>query len=404
MAMRDREGVTAGHTALPPEPGHEWVQKMGPVADFSGAPIVVFWEITRACALKCVHCRAVAQPRRHPLELDTAEGFRLLDELASFEPPPIVILTGGDPFMRRDLFDMLAHGIELGLRMSLSPSVTRLLKRDVFVRLKEMGVSRISLSLDGASAGVHDTFRGVKGSFDQTVARIHDALDVGLGIQVNTTVSRQTVKDLPAVAELLRTFSEIAVWDLFFLVPTGRAHQANVTSSQEHEDVFHWLYSVGGSLPFGVKTTLGQHYRRVVLQGALHEGRPLDEVWSRTARSSTNDGKGVCFVSHVGEVYPSGFLPIPSGNVREKSPVEIYQSDPVFRALRDPDMLKGKCGRCPFRAVCGGCRARAYAFTGDYLAPEPCCVFDPDVQGIEDADVAQPVPGTLQQATQDPSS
>jgi radical SAM protein len=354
------------------------VRKMRPVSDFSDAPVVVFWETTRACALKCVHCRATAQPRRHPLELKDAEGFSLLDDLASFKSPPIVILTGGDPFMRRDIFELLAYGMELGLRMSLSPSVTSLVTREALMKIQSMGISRLSFSLDGATDRVHDDFRGVEGSFDRTMRRVADALDVGLSLQINTTVSRQNQEDLPRIAELLSNSPRVELWDLFFLVPIGRGQGNDVISPEDHEGVYRWIYSLGSSVPYKIKTTLGQPFRRVFLQESLRDGKDLAESWSTVARASTNEGKGVCFISHTGEIYPSGFLPVGCGNVRQRSVVDVYHSHPVFQALRDPDRLKGKCGRCPFRAVCGGCRARAYAYTGDYLGPEPFCIFEPD--------------------------
>ena len=238
----------------------------------------------------------------------------------------------------------------------------------------------MSFSLDGASHRVHDGFRGVRGSFDQTMDRIADALDAGLSLQINTTVSRHTQGDLPRIAELLSNYPRVELWDLFFLVPIGRGQRTDVISAEAHESVYRWIYSLGPSVPYRIKTTLGQPYRRVFLQEAMLEGRDMAESWSTVARASTNDGKGVCFISHIGEIYPSGFLPVSSGNVRRRSVVDAYRFDPVFQALRDPDRLKGKCGRCPFRAVCGGCRARAYAYTGDYLAPEPFCVFEPDAQ------------------------
>jgi radical SAM protein with 4Fe4S-binding SPASM domain len=346
--------------------------------DFSQDPMVVFWETTRACALKCLHCRAAAQPLRHPLELSTAEGFRLLDELASFGKPPIVILTGGDPLMRRDIFELLEYGSGQGLRMSLSPSVTKLMTREALVEFKRLGISRLSFSLDGANAAIHDSFRGVRGSFDGTLARMQDALDVGLSLQINTVVSRHNLADLPQIPRLLGSFAGVVLWDVFFLVPTGRGQRDDVISSEEHEEVFHWLLGLRASLPFPIKTTLGQHFRRVAFLAALDSGATPEDAWKSISRTATNDGKGVCFVSHVGEVYPSGFLPLSCGNVRISSVVEIYRSSPVFQALRDPDRLKGKCGRCPFRFVCGGCRARAYAYTGDYMAAEPACAFDPD--------------------------
>ncbi len=345
--------------------------------DYSQAPQVVFWEVTRACALKCLHCRAQAQPRRHPDELTTEEGCRLLEALASFDPAPIVILTGGDPFLRRDLFQLLSYAMGLGLRVSLSPSATKLVTREALHQLRTLGISRLSLSLDGSTAAIHDAFRGVPGSFQRTQECIADALDVGLGLQVNTTVSRYNREDLPAIAQRLATFPKMALWDLFFLVPTGRAQRADVISAEAHEEVYGWLYSLRPELPFQIKTTLGQSYRRVVLQRDLKAGNDLQESRAAVVRTATNDGKGVCFISHLGTVYPSGFLPVPCGDVRRQSITDVYRHSPVFQALRDPERLKGKCGHCPFRDVCGGCRARAYAYTGDYLEAEPCCIFEP---------------------------
>ncbi len=346
--------------------------------DFASGPVVVFWETTKACALKCLHCRATAIPQRNPLELTTEEGYRLLDDLASSERKPIVIITGGDPFMRQDLFDLLEYGRDIGLIMSVSPSVTSLITCDRLKRLFDLGISRLSFSLDGSTAEIHDSFRGVPGSFDMTMARMQDALDVGLSLQINTVVSRHTLKDLPKIADLLATYPKMVLWDVFFLVPTGRGQRDDVCSAEEHEEVYRWLMDLEKTVPYLIKTTLGQHYRRVLLQDSLKDGNDLEKTWAKVSRASANDGKGVCFVSHVGEVFPSGFLPVACGNVRKESVMEIYRSSPIFQALRDPDKLTGKCGQCPFRMVCGGCRARAYAFTGDYLAAEPSCSFDPE--------------------------
>lgn len=368
------------HTELSSE--QDFQKTLAGPPDFASGPVVVFWETTKACALKCLHCRAVAIPQRNPLELSTEEGYKLLDDLASGEKKPIVIITGGDPFMRRDLFDLLEYGRDIGLIMSVSPSVTSLITRDRLQRLFDLGISRLSFSLDGSNAEIHDSFRGVPGSFDMTMARM-DALDVGLSLQINTVVSRHTLKDLPRIAELMATYPKMVLWDLFFLVPTGRGQRDDVISAEEHERVYHWLMKLEDSAPYLIKTTLGQHYRRVLLQNSLQNGKSLDETWAKVSRASTNDGKGVCFISHVGEVYPSGFLPIGCGNVRQESVMEIYKSNPIFQELRDPDKLNGKCGRCPFRMVCGGCRARAYAMTGDYMAAEPSCSFNPDTFEFE---------------------
>lgn len=339
-------------------------------SDYSLAPVVLFWEITRACALACRHCRANAQPRRHPQELTTEECVAVVEEITRFHPPPILILTGGDPLMRRDLFDVVAYAVSRGLRTSLSPSVTALMTPRSLARAYQAGIRHISISLDGATPEVHDRFRGVPGSFQRTLWAIRAAQEAGLTVQINTTVSKWNRTQLEAMAELVGT-SQAAPWDLFFLVPTGRARSGEMLSAQEHEELFHWLYDLSRTVPYRVRTTLGQPFRRVALQRAAGEGRPADPL------PSTNDGKGICFISHVGALYPSGFLPLPCANVRTRSLVEVYQNHPLFKALRDPGRLKGKCGICPFNAVCGGCRARAYGCSGDYLEADPCCTFDP---------------------------
>lgn len=334
------------------------------------APVVVFWEMTRACALACHHCRADAQPKRHPMELNTVECFAVVDQVARFDPCPILVITGGDPLMRRDLFEVVEYAVSRGLRTSLSPSVTALVTPRSLGLTYQAGIRHISISLDGATAEVHDSFRGVKGSFERTLWAIGAAQAAGLTVRVNTTVSRWNVHQLEALADLVAQFGA-PLWDLFFLVPTGRARPGEMLSAEAHEDVFNWLYDLSRKATFRVKTTLGQHFRRVTLQRAIKEGREVSPV------PPTNDGNGVCFISHIGEIYPSGFLPVNCGNVRTHSLVEAYRAHPVFQSLRDLSQLKGKCGRCPFNKVCGGCRARAFACTGDYLAAEPCCLFIP---------------------------
>ncbi|MCH8063161.1 MAG: TIGR04053 family radical SAM/SPASM domain-containing protein [Chloroflexi bacterium] len=343
-------------------------------------PVVVFWEVTLACALACRHCRAEAQPRRHPLELSTKECHRVLDDLATFDRPPIVVLSGGDPFMRRDLFDIVEYGIGKELTMSVSPSATALLTRERLRRLNDLGVSRISLSLDGSTAAIHDDFRGVAGSFDRTMDGMKYAAEVGLSFQVNTTVSRPSLHDLPAIADLLKSTS-VAVWDVFFLVPTGRASAEDVITADEHEGVFSRLYDLSKDAPYQVKTTLGQHYRRYQVLRRL-EGRSLNGLGAEDISAlypgvPSNDGKGILFISHLGEVYPSGFLPLSVGNVNRRSVVKMYRDSDLFRKLRDPSQLGGKCGRCPFNMICGGCRARAYADSGDPLGEEPYCAYQP---------------------------
>ncbi len=341
----------------------------GPALDYFKAPVVLFWEITKACALACRHCRANAQPQRHPLELTTKECYRVVDQIAAFQPKPILIITGGDPLMRRDLFEVAGYAGSQGLRVALSPSVTALVTPRNLSRAYEAGVRHISFSLDGATAEVHDGFRGVPGSFERTLRAITTAQEAGLTVQINTTVSQWNEAQLEALSEIVGR-SGAVLWDLFFLVPTGRAQAPEMLSAEEHERVFHWIYDLSATAPYRVKTTLGQHYRRVSQQRAAAAGAKAEPS------ATTNDGKGICFISHLGVILPSGFLPIPCGNVRTDSPVEVYQTHPTFQALRDPSLLKGKCGTCPFNTVCGGCRARAFATTGDYLAAEPSCIYD----------------------------
>ena len=353
--------------------------------DFARSPMGIFWELTRACALACRHCRAEAQPKRHPQELSTEEGFVLLDQMAAFGNRPIVVLIGGEPLMRRDLFDFISYGIGRGLIVSLAPSATLLIRPHTLRWLRDAGLSRISFSLDGARSKTHDSFRGVKGSFRRTLRCIADATDAGLSVQINTTVTRHCVRELDALSDLVAR-SGVAVWDLFFLVPTGRALREDMISPQEHERVFHWAYDLVQRAPFGLKITLGQPYRRVALQRQDAGGEGL----RGKPPLATNDGKGVCFVSQTGEVQPSGFLPLSAGNVRSQPLVDIYRHSPLFRRLRDPALLKGKCGVCPFNRLCGGCRARAFAVTGDYLEAEPCCVYQPEEATVSTPAVASP--------------
>lgn len=375
VAERDRErgSLTAGPSLRPrPTPG-----------DLNRDPFIVFWELTRACALTCRHCRAEARPQRHPLELSTAECHRVIEQLASFDRPPILILSGGDPFMRRDLFEVIGRARQVGLTVAVAPSATALVTEERLGKLVELGVSSISLSLDGAGGVTHDGFRGFAGTFERTLAIAGHARSLGLPFQVNTTVARPTVEELPGMAPLVAEMGA-STWDLFFLVPTGRASARDLLSAEEHERVFEWALANAGSWPFRVKTTLGQHFRRLFILKRLQadSGEAIGpEVKHELARAwpgpATNDGKGVLFISHTGVVFPSGFLPLGCGDVRHASVVEIYRESLLFRALRDTRSLKGRCGACPFNEVCGGSRARAYAVTGDAFAEEPACAYVP---------------------------
>ena len=340
--------------------------------DFSERPFLVFWEITRACALACRHCRAEAQPQRDPNELNSAESLRLIDQLAELAPP-MLILTGGDPLMRRDVLDLVRSATAAGLHVGLSPSATpRLLNAD-FAEIKDAGVDRISLSLDGATRDTHDAFRGVPGTFDRTIAAIRRAHEVGLSVQINTTLTRQNVPEFEAFKELMYELKP-AMWSVFLLVPTGRAGAMDLPDPQDIERIFEDMAALVGKAPFAVKTTEGHHFRRVLMQkmGASGRARP-----GLRSPMGIRDGRGVMFISHTGIVSPSGFLPFDCGNVRDAHPAAIYRQHPLFVSLRDSDALGGKCGRCEFRTLCGGSRARAYGVTGDPFAEDPACVYQP---------------------------
>ncbi len=342
---------------------------MNPNIDTSRRPLVLIWELTRACDLACEHCRADARPNRHPDELTTAEGKRLLRQAREFGEGQLVVLSGGDPLKRDDVVDLVDYGTERGLRMTITPSGTDSLTPDRIDALARAGIRRMALSVDGAIAAAHDAFRGETGSFAQTLRAARDARAAGVPIQINTTVCAETVDELPGIRDLVEDLGAV-LWSVFFLVPVGRGRVLEPISPERSERVMEWLADASAEAPFGVKTTEAPHYRRVVLQ------RRADEGIRR--RGGITAGDGFAFVSHTGEVYPSGFLPASAGNVRETSVVDAYRDSELFRSLRDPDALRGKCGVCPCRRVCGGSRSRAYATAGDPLASDPLCPYVPD--------------------------
>ena len=356
------------------------VDEMLYTRDFNENPFIVIWEVTRACQLHCMHCRAEAQRHRDPRELTTIEGLKLIDGIAAMAHP-LLVFTGGDPLEREDLFEFIAHAKARGLEVAMTPSATPRVTKEKLALAKEAGLSRCAFSLDGSVASIHDRFRGTKGSYDLTIGALDNLRELGLPIQLNTTVSRYNVDDLPRIADIAQEYNA-ALWSLFFLVPTGRGREQDMVSAETAERIMEWLYEQARVRSFGIKTTAAPHYRRVVLQhqkellaGAsqLPTGRP-DLL---RPRQSVNDGNGFVFISHIGDVYPSGFLPVNAGNVRQSSLSDIYRNDPIFQALRDSSMLKGRCGACEFKAVCGGSRARAYAMTGDYLQEDPACAYQP---------------------------
>lgn len=349
------------------------MQKPPPFAsfDFNERPFVVIWEVTRACALACRHCRAEAQGRPDPRQLSTTEGFALIEQVRRANPG-IFILTGGDPVMRRDLPDLVRHATALGLQTSLSPSATpRLLNTD-FKLLRHCGVNRISLSLDGATKEEHDRFRGVPGTWDWTMRAIEKAREAELPFQINTTITAGNIRQFDQFRDLLTTLKPV-LWSVFLLVPTGRALLADLPQAEEMECFLQQLQRFSKTAPFDIKTTEGPFYRRILVQNS--EG--VVPTFSRRAPPGVNDGKGFVFISHTGDVQPSGFLPHTAGNVRTGELRDIYQNSPIFQQLRDPDALTGKCGRCEFRTLCGGSRARAYALTGDFMGEDPLCLYQP---------------------------
>ena len=343
---------------------------------FDQSPFMVFWETTQACDLVCKHCRADARPARDPGELTFAEGVRLLDDVAAMGCP-LIVLTGGDPAKRPDLVALVRHGTAIGLRVALTPSATPLVTPELLRQLADAGLARLAVSLDGATATAHDGFRGVRGSFARTFEILRDARAAGLTTQVNTTVTDWNVDELEAIAAQLEAMA-IALWGVFFLVPTGRGETLHVLEPDVAERVLERLAAIAARASFDVKTTAAPHYRRVLLQRKTprHDVVGLGDGIGRAPRG-VNDGQGIVFVSHRGEVFPSGFLPVACGSVRDEGLAAIYRRHPVFTALRDTDALGGKCGDCEFRRVCGGSRARAYAMTGDLLAEEPACAYQP---------------------------
>ncbi len=361
-------------------------------------PLLVFWETTKACQLKCKHCRAEAILQALPGELTTEEGEKLIDSLTDFgRPYPILILTGGDPLMRKDILELIDRAVEKGIRVGLAPAVTPPLTEETIDKIVEHGVKAVSISLDSPFPEVHDAIRGIEGTWERTVWAIREFLKRNVSVQVNTVVMRETVEGLPEMVKLLKDLG-VEIWEVFYLVPTGRGNFESDLRPEEWEDVTHFLYEASKHLL--VRTTEGPMFRRVaIIRGALEEkGTNPDEVLkpgelyfrlkkrlvellgeggeARAQTMGTRDGKGIVFIAYNGNVYPSGFLPYSVGNVREKGLAEIYRNSKLMRKLRSAE-FKGRCGVCEFREICGGSRARAYAYHVDPLAEDPACSYEP---------------------------
>jgi len=377
-----------------------------PRVDFDRSPFLVIWETTQACGLACRHCRASAVPDRHPDELTTQEAKRMLDRVRAFGPI-IFVFSGGDCMRRPDIVELVEYGARLGLRMAATPATTDLTDRPMLQRLKDAGLARVAVSLDGSNPEIHDAFRRVEGSFDAGLRILRASQAIGMTTQVNTVIGRHNIDDIDSLMRLM-TDVGIVFWEVFFLVPMGRARPEDMASADEFEDVFHKLYDLSKTAPFDIKATAAPQYARVVLERQVAERRngertaapsPLTAGVHHSEKDGigrargVNDGDGFMFVSHLGDIYPSGFLPIAAGNVRRDDLVDVYRNAPLFRRLRDRSQLKGKCNVCEYRPVCGGSRARAYAMTGDYMEAEPFCAHIPpkwqrmvDQGLVEDAD------------------
>lgn len=361
--------------------------------DYDENPFIVIWELTRACQLHCLHCRAEAQHHRHPLELTFEEGKKLIDDIYSMDNP-MLVFTGGDPLERPDVLDIAEYAIKKGVRVSMTPSATPNVTKEVMKKAKDIGLARWAFSIDGHCAEVHDHFRGTSGSFDLTMQAINYLHELDMPLQINTVISKYNYDYLDEMAEMVEKLG-VVLWSVFFLVPTGRGKESDMISPAEHEKVFRWLYQLSKRVPFDIKTTAGQHYRRVVIQQKIRENKGMSDrehifyedalMEGKTgtidglgrAPKGVNDGNGFVFISHTGDVFPSGLLPIKAGNVRRTPLPEIYRESEIFKNLRSPDKYKGKCGICEFNKVCGGSRSRAYNVTGDYMESEPYCVYIP---------------------------
>jgi len=362
------------------EPGTRIAGSRYPGHVYEAAPRNVYWETTIACDLACRHCRADAMAAPDPRQLSTEDAMALMREVKAMGS--MLILTGGDPMKRPDLFQLLGYAREIHLAVSITPSTTPLLTRADVARFRALGVAAMGVSLDGPSPGVHDTFRGVSGTFGHSMNALGWARESQLPVQVNTTVTRDTLPHLPAMYRLLRDEASPPVkrWSLFLVVPVGRGTLLAAPDAEEIEQLFAWVYETDADAPFHVSTVEAPHYRRYWIQRRLHEGLPEAELarFGKRMGLGIRDGNGVVFVSHVGDVFPAGFLPYPLlGNVRHQPLSAIYRSSPELLALRDMDRLSGRCGRCEFRWACGGSRARAWAATGDVLESDPLCAYQP---------------------------
>jgi AdoMet-dependent heme synthase len=340
---------------------------------------LVAWETTRNCNLSCVHCRAAATKGPYAGELDTRQAFRLLDEIAAVDKP-IIILTGGEPLLRKDIFDIAKHGDGLGLRMVMAPNGT-LITAEVAQKMAASGIRRISASIDGASKAFHDKFRGVDGAFDAAIQGIEHVKAAGIEFQINTTITKTNLKQIPKILELAEKLGAVA-HHIFLLVPTGRGKYIvdQAIEADEYETTLNWFYDQREKTSLQLKATCAPHYYRILRQRAKAEGQTIT-FQSHGLDAVTRGclaGTGFCFISHTGVVQPCGYTDVECGDITQSTFGDVWRNSPVFQKLRDFKQLEGKCGRCEYRAVCGGCRARAFEASGNYMAEEPLCAYQPE--------------------------
>ena len=386
--------------------------------DIKIKPRLIFWEVTKGCNLRCIHCRATATELSSPTDLPSVKALNLIEQISQY-CSPILVLSGGEPLFRSDIFELASYATHWGLRVALATNGTQVSK-EVARKIVESGVRRVSVSLDGADATTHDTFRGIPGAFDAALRGFRNLRELGMSMQINMTIVRHNALQLPAVLRLAIELDADAL-HTFLLVPVGCG--AGIAAEQmvpadEYERILNWFYDRSKEGEIELKATCAPHYFRVVRERgaaerrsssltpfgphrgvagtgpaemtqpgsmgvALHPPRTYSHLHNDGTKAVTKGclaGTGVCFISHQGEVYPCGYLPVLAGDLRQQSFEEIWRSAAVFQQLRDTSNLKGKCGRCEFRNVCMGCRARAYAATGNYLDEEPFCVYEPQME------------------------
>ncbi|MGC9134004.1 TIGR04053 family radical SAM/SPASM domain-containing protein [Caldisphaera sp.] len=364
-------------------------------------PILIFWETTKACGLACKHCRAEAITKPLPNELSHEESIKLIDQISEFgRPSPILVLSGGDPLMRNDIWELIEYAKEKGIVTALSPSVTPLLNDNTIEKISKYGVSSVSISIDSPYKEIHDKIRGIPGTWDRSIEVVRKMNEKGIKVQINTSVMKSTVEGLPDMVDLLINRLNVRVWEVFYLIPVGRGKFDEDLTKNEWEDVSSFLYEAS-KYNITIRTSEGPIFRRVTWlykslerKGIDHEkiikhgklyydlvsrlreklGKPKNE--SKAETHGTRDGRGIVFVSHDGYVYPSGFLPYPAGNIKTRSIIDIYRNSELFKKLRS-SQIKGKCGLCEFKNMCGGSRARSFAYTGDPLDEDPSCLYNP---------------------------